>query len=391
MSPFTWFDTDRFYYGGDGLETEELCRYKPRGLHPVILGEVLPKLGTCVDDQDKKPRYHILQKLGYGGFSTVWLARDVDEKRYVALKVCVGSDQPTQNSTEADILRHLHQANSDALGHKNILEIYDSFTVRGPNGFHACIVTEVVLPIGCLERKDRASPQKLTQQLLAGIGYMHSHGIVHGDPHMGNFGIAIPQLQQVAEKDMMEEFCNELTPVVSHDPFLPRESVPVYLTAKVPFEELIAAKNLLPPPEEMCLKIMDFGRACWEDDIPSDLPGFAAVTSRPPEVALHMLSKGEIGSVWSKEADIWAIGCIMHQLKGGYVISSWGNLQTQLYDALCLGGEPPKDWSEYLSSQKPGLDTEIWKQPVFDTAKAWSDKLKNEPDPITSNSDRHAL
>ncbi|CAG9956360.1 unnamed protein product [Clonostachys rosea f. rosea IK726] len=93
-----------------------------------------------------------------------------------------------------------------------------------------------------------------------------------------------------------------------------------------------------------------------------------------------MLSNGEIGSVWSKEADIWAIGCIMHQLKGEYVLSSWGNLQTQLYAALCLGGEPPKDWSEFLKSQKPGLDTEMWEQPVFDTAKAWSDKLESKPD-----------
>jgi serine/threonine protein kinase len=73
-------DMSTFYFGGDGEETEELFRYKPGGLHPVILGEVLPKLGTCVDDQDKKPRYRILLKLGFGGFSTVWLARDIDGK-----------------------------------------------------------------------------------------------------------------------------------------------------------------------------------------------------------------------------------------------------------------------------------------------------------------------
>ncbi|CAH0015931.1 unnamed protein product, partial [Clonostachys rhizophaga] len=88
-----------------------------------------------------------------------------------------------------------------------------------------------------------------------------------------------------------------------------------------------------------------------------------------------MLSNRQIGSVWSKEADIWAIGCMIYQLRGGRMVSSWGNLQSQLYDALCLGGEPPKDWSDFLRTQKPGLDTEIWKQPVFDTAKAWSDKL----------------
>ncbi|CAG9956361.1 unnamed protein product [Clonostachys rosea f. rosea IK726] len=276
-------DMSTFYFGGDGEETEELFRYKPGGLHPVILGEVLPKLGTCVDDQDKKPRYRILLKLGFGGFSTVWLARDIDGKRYVALKVCEGSDRPIQSSTEVEILRHLHQANSDALGHENILEIYDSFTVRGPNGFHTCIVTEVVLPLRRIDQKERASPQKLVQQLLAGIGFLHSHGVVHGgkaqpwesrmrtqledvskirftDPHMGNFGIAIPQLQQVPEMDVMIHFSDPvLTAVVPHDPFLSLESYPVYLTETSPLEDFIAAKNLLPPPEEMRLKIMDFG------------------------------------------------------------------------------------------------------------------------------------
>ncbi|CAH0050333.1 unnamed protein product, partial [Clonostachys solani] len=370
-----------FYFGGDGEESEKLFRYRPGGLHPVILGEVLPKLGTCVDDQVKKPRYRILLKLGFGGFSTVWLARDVDEKRYVALKICQGSDQPTQRSTEAEILHHLHQVDSDALGHENILEIYDSFTVRGPNGFHACIVTEVVLPLRRMSIEKHGSPQRLAQQALAGFDFLHRHGVVHGDPHYNNFGIALPQLQEAKELDVMDQFSDPvLVPVVPHDPFLPLESFPAYLTETSPLEELIQARNLLPSPEEMCLKIIDFGRACWADEIPSDLPGATPVANRPPEVVMHMLSNGEIGSVWSKEADIWAIGCMIHELRGGYMVSSWGNLQSQLYDALCLGGSPPKDWSDFLSSQKPSYGTEVWKQPVFDTDKAWSRRLKNEPD-----------
>ena len=44
---------------------EELSKYKPGGYHPVTLGDTF-----------KNGRYEIHHKLGFGGFSTVWLAKD---------------------------------------------------------------------------------------------------------------------------------------------------------------------------------------------------------------------------------------------------------------------------------------------------------------------------
>lgn len=46
-------------------ECEDLENYEPGGFHPVHLGDVY-------DDQ-----YRVVHKLGFGGFSTVWLARNV--------------------------------------------------------------------------------------------------------------------------------------------------------------------------------------------------------------------------------------------------------------------------------------------------------------------------
>jgi len=46
--------------------TEWIEDYRPGGLHPIHIGDTL-------DGE----RYKILRKLGYGSFSTVWLARDV--------------------------------------------------------------------------------------------------------------------------------------------------------------------------------------------------------------------------------------------------------------------------------------------------------------------------
>lgn len=71
---------DLFFYTGVELEFEDLTKYKQYGLHPIVLGDVLPKESTCVSDLAKKPRYRIMLKLGFGAFATVWLARDLVEK-----------------------------------------------------------------------------------------------------------------------------------------------------------------------------------------------------------------------------------------------------------------------------------------------------------------------
>jgi len=58
-------------------ESEDLENY------PVHLGDIF-------DD-----RYCVVHKLEFGGFSTVWLARDTLEKRWTALKIVAARDLAT--------------------------------------------------------------------------------------------------------------------------------------------------------------------------------------------------------------------------------------------------------------------------------------------------------
>jgi serine/threonine-protein kinase SRPK3 len=60
MDPLSPHD---FYFAGPDLESPD--RYQPGGYHPIHLGDVYCQ------------RYRVIHKLGFGAYSTVWLARDL--------------------------------------------------------------------------------------------------------------------------------------------------------------------------------------------------------------------------------------------------------------------------------------------------------------------------
>ena len=64
-----------FFDNQDSSEDEGMPDYKIGGYHPVHVGEIL------------LDRYIIIQKLGWGHFSTVWLTKDLKYNSYVAIKV----------------------------------------------------------------------------------------------------------------------------------------------------------------------------------------------------------------------------------------------------------------------------------------------------------------
>lgn len=96
--------------------TERLDKYVLGGLHPVVVGDRI------------HDRYEVVDKLGHGGWSTVWLVHDSQEQRYLALKVGIADSLPRY---EVPTLRALI-AQPEALGFENVLHLLDEFTVRGP-------------------------------------------------------------------------------------------------------------------------------------------------------------------------------------------------------------------------------------------------------------------
>ncbi|KAG6101342.1 hypothetical protein E4U30_002349 [Claviceps sp. LM220 group G6] len=308
---------DIFFYNGDDVQFEDLTRYKRFGLHPITLGDVLPKPLTCVSDVNKEPRYRIMLKLGFGAFATVWMARDLVEKRYVAVKVGHGSERPLPDR-EGEVLSQIRETGPGKLGYERVIELLDVFIVEGPNGFHQCLVTEVVSPL---------------------------------NPHIGNFGIALPQLEQFEEDDIIDTFASEeVIPVVPRDPKFPMNSIPPYVVAPASIGYFLLRRKAY--PGSLNVKILDFGRAYRMSQADPNLLGAPPKMIRPPEALLHELFDGRVDSTWSEAADIWAVGCTLFYVKsGGILISTIGSLKGYLFREIQFGGPPPQTWPKLWDTQ----------------------------------------
>jgi serine/threonine-protein kinase SRPK3 len=102
---------------------EDVYMYRPGGHHPINLGDVVGH------------KFKIIHKLGNGGFALVWLARNLDEHKYVALKI-LRADAPDR---EIQVLEHLRNTLRNDV---QITKLHETFKIQGPNGVHQCLVLD---------------------------------------------------------------------------------------------------------------------------------------------------------------------------------------------------------------------------------------------------------
>ncbi|KAK3371704.1 hypothetical protein B0T24DRAFT_334182 [Lasiosphaeria ovina] len=118
-------------------ESENLENYEPGGFHPVHLGDVYD---DDDDDEGGGGRYRVAHKLGFGGFSTVWLARDALASRWVAVKIVAARESPTYNYGAAS-------CTTAAIADSRLFAAVErEFWLDGPNGRHLCLVSPVLGP-----------------------------------------------------------------------------------------------------------------------------------------------------------------------------------------------------------------------------------------------------
>ncbi|KAL8686031.1 MAG: hypothetical protein Q9224_005576 [Gallowayella concinna] len=178
------------------FEGESATMYHKGGYHPAHIGDLY-----------KDSRYKIVHKLGWGGFGTVWLARDRQEDSYVALKIIV-ADKAAENP-ELEMLQYLAAQESEHPGKRHLVTLLDHFELHGPNGKHTALVLPLLGP--CVEQRAQFSRTRMLEQDVAiqvasqlsqSLAYLHSIGIGHGDCTTRNVVFQLCNIDHWTEDDI---------------------------------------------------------------------------------------------------------------------------------------------------------------------------------------------
>ncbi|KAM4054498.1 kinase [Hirsutella rhossiliensis] len=118
------------------------------------------RIGEVIRD-----RYQVVAKLGYGMTSTVWLSRDLRERKYLVLKVYINT---LRHNQELEVYRH------DVLVMKPLGMSLRTFQEMQKN-----TIFKQDLVSGALD------------QVLLGLNFLHEANVVHTDLHSDNLLIAL--------------------------------------------------------------------------------------------------------------------------------------------------------------------------------------------------------
>lgn len=152
-------------------------------------------MGDCLGAEG---RYQIIHKLGYGGFSTVWLCRDTKKSHYVAVKVHTAS---VRLSDIPDL--RLQDLDKIPPGAEFINLPNDHFSHEGPNGTHQCLVFRLlgprVSPKLWIEMENSGPAlRKMCLQTAQALAFLHNKGICHGGMNSSLINTALANVARLS-------------------------------------------------------------------------------------------------------------------------------------------------------------------------------------------------
>ncbi|KAK9317523.1 kinase-like domain-containing protein [Lipomyces starkeyi] len=244
---------------------EQIESYRQGGFHPVSIG-----------DRFSRGRYRILHKLGFGGFSTVWLARDEQSHRL--------------------ILQYLEESATDHPACDHILSVFDNFTI-GPNGFHTIHICYSPGRRAGSRRLRGSLARKFAKQVTLAVGYLHSRGVAHGDLNTSNVLIQLAYVDSWSDKDVYELLgcpSGELNNLMCAPKYLVEPANISNLESKWFTEKVL---------------LVDFGQSFMLHSLPPQNEVGYTMSYCAPELYFEGRA-----SVWS---EIWALGCTIFEIHAG--------------------------------------------------------------------------
>ncbi|KAH8719925.1 Serine/threonine-protein kinase SRPK [Beauveria bassiana] len=298
------------------LEEERLPFYICDEYYPMQIGEVI------------HVHYQVVAKLGYGVTSTVWLARDLRDAKYWALKVYINTMQHNQ---ELLVYKHLANAPTNTpteLGFQNVRQSHESFQIDGPAGKHDVLVMK---PLGMSLRSfqdmqqtgffPRETVAGAMGQVFLGMNLLLEADVIHTDLHADNLLIALTDESILSRVEQ-----NEIdTPIARKQ-----------LGERFIYGSQYVLGGAGP------LVISDFGQA----RIGAEQHGNAMpVPYRAPEVIL--------GMQWGPEVDRWSAGLLAWDLLEKEKLFDVYDSESQEHNDAChlaamtaLMGPPPRVFLE---------------------------------------------
>ncbi|KPM45164.1 hypothetical protein AK830_g1413 [Neonectria ditissima] len=290
-------------------DIERIERYRSGGYHPVKIND---KFQT---------RYRIVHKLGYGAYSTTWLAYDEQQTRFVAVKIGIADS----NAGEIDVLSALNKAQK--LSEDSHDKPQASLSEAKEGSYNRLFNADVA--------------RALAAQLVLAVASMHAQGFIHGDLHLGNVLLRLPgdfgllSVQQLYEKYGTPE----LEPFVrvngeSLPPGVPSHGVKPGWFGKASEKYQLSEANIF---------LADFGEA-FSPSRESRFESHTPLSMRPPE------ARFEPAKPLSFSSDIWTLACAIWGILGqrslfdGFLATP-DDITSEQVDAL--GILPPEWWRNW--------------------------------------------
>ncbi|KAI1735516.1 kinase-like protein [Xylaria scruposa] len=276
-----------------GISEEDPARYCPGGYHPVRIG-----------DEFNGGGYRVISKLGYGLYSTVWLARNLRTNQHVALKVLTAdSFGGVKDTFELEVLKRITSRHAES---HHVLGLLDEFRLAGPNGKHVCLVAKAMGPDLSKYRKlfpRRRIPvpiaKKISKQLLDALVFLHeSCQVIHTDIKPQNILLETTEINEMFAHAPSEVFMPQSPPLPPpHDYYMQSEQVS-------------SGEEDLTKPDDISVRLADFGTSSFFDRHLTEW--IQPPMLRAPEVIL--------GAQWDHKVDIWNLGLIIWELVQGQLI-----------------------------------------------------------------------